>query len=564
MSEIKTRLLSLRSAIKTMGADAFYCTLSDAHLSEYIQKADQFLSFLSGFTGSNAELLVTADKAFLWTDSRYWEQAERQLLNSGIALMRDGEKDVPSVAEWLSEVNAKKSTVLALPLETLPLERYKKIRESVSKVIDFPDEAITKEWPDRPKREISSLYIHRASSVSAADKLKRLQKYIESINTQASPSALLLTKLDDIAWLTNLRGSDIAFNPVFISWAWVLPDSATLFLHDEILDDQVVQHLKEAGWMIAPYALLEKTIEAFLSQGGKVLARENDLNAKLYSQINDAWVAVKHPVALWKSVKTQEEIAGLKEVMKADGEALQAFIDELKARLANGEKLTENDAVDILHQKRSAIEGFIGESFGTIAAVDANAALPHYEPKEGKGAQIALPCILLVDSGAHYDRGTTDTTRVWFLGDPKDYPQEKLQRLKRDYTAVFLAMKTLSEATFKPGTNGVELDRVARAPIQAIGADFGHGTGHGIGLTLNVHETPPSISPREREGTLTPFEPGMVTSDEPGIYRPGEWGIRIENMLVCVEKEDGMLGFETLTQCDIDRTLLMENSLVGL
>lgn len=558
MSEIKSRLLSLRSAIKAMGADAFYCTLSDAHLSEYIQKTDQFLSFLSGFTGSNAELLVSADEAFLWTDSRYWEQAERQLLNSGIALMRDREKGVPSVAEWLSEVNAKKSTVLALPLETLPMERYKKIQESVTKVIDFPDKAITKQWPDRPKRDVFPLYIHHASSVSAADKRKRLQEYIESVDTQGSPSALLLTKLDDIAWLTNLRGSDIAFNPVFLSWALVMPESATLFLHDEILEDRVAQHLKEAGWTIAPYALLEKTIEGFIGQGGKVLARENDLNAKLYSQIKNAWVPVKHPVPLWKSVKTKEEIAGLKEVMKADGEALQAFINELKARLANGEKLTENDAVDILHQKRSATEGFIGESFGTIAAVDANAALPHYEPEEGKGAQIVPPCILLVDSGAHYDRGTTDTTRVWFLGDPKDYPQEKLQRLKRDYTAVFLAMKTLSEATFKPGTNGVELDRVARAPIQAIGADFGHGTGHGIGLTLNVHETPPSISPREREGTLTPFEPGMVTSDEPGIYRPGEWGIRIENMLVCVEKEDGMLGFETLTQCEIDRTLLIE------
>ena len=171
-----------------------------------------FLSFLSGFTGSNAELLVTADEAFLWTDSRYWEQAERQLLNSGIALMRDGEKDVPSVAEWLSEVNAKKSTVLALPLETLPLGRCKKIQESVTKVIDFPDKAITKQWPDRPKRDVFPLYIHHASSVSAADKRKRLQEYIESVDIQGSPSALLLTKLDDIAWLTNLRGSDIAFN----------------------------------------------------------------------------------------------------------------------------------------------------------------------------------------------------------------------------------------------------------------------------------------------------------------------------------------------------------------
>ena len=227
--------------------------------------------------------------------------------------------------------------------------------------------------------------------------------------------------------------------------------------------------------------------------------------------------------------------------------------------LANGEKLTENDAVHILHEKRAAIDGFIGESFGTIAAVDANAALPHYEPQEGKGAPIKPPCILLVDSGAHYDKGTTDTTRVWFLGNPDDYPVEKLSRLKRDYTAVFQAMKTLSESTFKPGTNGVQLDKIARGPIHAIGANFGHGTGHGIGLTLNVHETPPSISPREREGTLTAFEPGMVTSDEPGIYRPGEWGIRIENMLVCVEKEDGMLGFETLTQCEIDQTLLLIN-----
>lgn len=424
MSEIKSRLLSLRSALKAMGADAFYCTLSDAHLSEYIQKADQFLSFLSGFTGSNAELLVTADKAFLWTDSRYWEQAERQLLNSGIALIRDGEKDVPSVAEWLSEVNAKKSTALAVSLETLPLERYKKLQESVTEVIDFPDEAITKQWPDRPKRDVFPLYIHHASSVSAADKRKRLQEYIESIDTQGLPSALLLTKLDDIAWLINLRGSDIAFNPVFLSWALVMPESATLFLHDEILDDRVAQHLKEAGWTIAPYALLEETIEDFISRGGKILARENDLNAKLYSQIKNAWVPVKHPVSLWKSVKTKDEIAGLKEVMKADGEALQAFIDELKARLANGEKLTENDAVDILHQKRSAIEGFIGESFGTIAAVDANAALPHYEPEEGKGAKIVPPCILLVDSGAHYDRGTTDTTRVWFLGDPKIIPKK--------------------------------------------------------------------------------------------------------------------------------------------
>ena len=559
MSDIPNRLMALREAFSRMGANAFYCTLSDAHLSEYIQEADQFLSFLSGFTGSNAELLVTDDEAFLWTDSRYWEQAKGELQNSGIALMCQGQKEVPSVSEWLACKNQQNPIHLVLQLETLSLETYRALKDSVASVADFPDQTISDLWPQRPARTIHSLYIHRASSVTAAQKLVRLRRYLSDLSNKGQSGTLLLTKLDDIAWLTNLRGSDIAFNPVFLSWALVSETRAVIFLHEEALDDLIRSHLTQSGWTILPYSSLRAELETLIRTGSKILARDNDLNAELYEVIEKSWLSVRHPVSLWKSIKTPEEIAGLKEVMKADGEALEAFIEDIKVRLANGEKLTENDAVHILHEKRAAIDGFIGESFGTIAAVDANAALPHYEPQEGKGAPIKPPCILLVDSGAHYDKGTTDTTRVWFLGNPDDYPVEKLSRLKRDYTAVFQAMKTLSESTFKPGTNGVQLDKIARGPIHAIGANFGHGTGHGIGLTLNVHETPPSISPREREGTLTAFEPGMVTSDEPGIYRPGEWGIRIENMLVCVEKEDGMLGFETLTQCEIDQTLLLIN-----
>ena len=556
MTEVKNRLSALRQALKSLGANAFYGALSDAHLSEYIQKHDQFVSFLTGFTGSNAQIIVTETEAFLWTDSRYWEQAEGELSDSGITLMRDGSESVPKVTDWLKEKNSQSPLTLAVPLETFPLKRYREFKGCVESVIDFPEKNIDNVWHDRPLKTINALYIHHASSVSASAKLKPLQDWIGQNSGQKS--ALLLTKLDDIAWLTNLRGSDIEFNPVFLSWALVTQKDATIFIHQAILTEAIKEHLKTAGWQIAEYTDLDQVLTGLRDTGVKLLAREDDLNAKLYSLAENDWQLIKHPVPLWKSIKTPEEIAGLREVMKADGKAIEDFIEELKARLAKGERLTENDAAAILHEKRAAIPGFIGESFGTIAAIDANAALPHYEPKEGKGALITPPCILLVDSGAHYDKGTTDTTRVWFLGNPADFPEEKLKALKRDYTAVYRAMKALSEATFKPGTTGVDLDKIARAPIHAIGTNFGHGRGHGIGLTLNVHETPPNISPREHEGSLTAFQPGMIVSDEPGIYRPGLWGIRIENMLCCVEKEDGLLGFETLTKCAIDKTLLEE------
>lgn len=553
MSVIKERLQNLRQALHRLGANAFYCTLSDAHLSEYIQEADKFLTYLTGFTGSNAQLIVTENQALLWTDSRYWEQAAHELKDCEIVLMREGHDDVPAPHKWLTSQSEHAAVTLAVALETVSSATFKKLKESVSAVVDFQSSDIDNLWPDRPHRTINSLYIHHASSVSANDKLKRLQSYLQSLTDFADSDSLLLTRLDDIAWLANLRGSDIEFNPVFLSWALISKREACLFIHPQALTEEIALHLQKAGCRVLPYETFDNELT---QKKDSIWAREEDLNAKVFTLIQNRFKSCKHPVALWKAVKTPEEIAGLKEVMKADGQALEDFIDEIKDRLARGEHLTENDAVDILHRKRSAIPGFIGESFGTIAAVNANAAQPHYEPIPGHGAPIEPPCLLLVDSGAHYDKGTTDTTRVWFLGHSQDYPSEDLQALKRDYTAVYQAMKALSEATFKPGTTGLELDKIARAPIHAIGADFGHGTGHGIGLTLNVHETPPSISPREREGTMTPFEPGMIVSDEPGIYRPGRWGIRIENMLVCVQKAENLLGFETLTQCNIDQTLL--------
>lgn len=559
-TNIAKRLAALRAALESVHANAFYTTLTDAHLSEYIAECDKFLTFLTGFTGSDAELLVTKDRAYLWTDSRYWEQADRELVDTGILVMRSGDKAVPDVKTLIATLKKDGSAPISLALDDLrtDVKTFQSLQEVVDVTIAVDDSWIRSVWGDRPERVFRPLYVHHASSVSAHDKLLRLQQHLAKTN-ESDKAQLLLTRLDDIAWLTNLRGSDIAFNPVFLSWALISQHEATLFLNEEVNTSQIGEHLRQAGWLTAPYDAIFDALRELVGKKVPILAKPTDLNARIRFLLGDCYEPYRQPVPLWKAVKTPQEIAGLKAVMKADGAAIEAFIKELKERLQKGERLTENDAVDILHAKRAQIPGFIGESFGTIAAVNGNAALAHYEPKPGSGAPIVPPCVLLVDSGAHYDRGTTDTTRVWFLGDPNDFPKQDLKALKRDYTAVYRAMHALMNATFKPGTIGKELDPIAKAPIHAIGADFGHGTGHGIGLTLNVHETPPNISSRDREGTVTPFEPGMIVSDEPGIYRPSRWGIRIENMLLCVQKDNGLLGFESLTQCAIDETLLEQN-----
>lgn len=539
---------ALRAKLQEKGCNAFFISLCDPHLSEYIPNHYQFITPLTGFTGSNATVVVTMEEALLWTDSRYWEQASDELLE-GFTLMRDGDSQCVKVVDWLKAKNETTALTLAAPLSSVSSARYKELLENVHLVVDFENTEIDCLWVDRPTLVFNPLFIHHTSSVSSKDKLQRLRDYLRD---QELHGSLLLTRLDDIAWITNLRGSDIDFNPVFLGWALVDPDRATLFVNTQCLTDEVKLHLNANGWDVLPYDALE----IVLDDETQILVKTTDLNARLYQKFESKIREIKHPVALWKSVKTSEEIEGLKAVMIEDGRALELFIEEVKDRLAAGETLTENDAVDILHKYRSRIPGFIGESFGTIAAVNAHAALPHYEPVPGAGAPIVPPCVLLVDSGAHYDRGTTDTTRTWFLGNVKYFDPELLKQLKADYQAVYQGMTELMNAEFESGTRGVDLDAIARRPIEAIGANYGHGTGHGIGLTLNVHETPPNISPRQSEGSMTPFVPGMIVSDEPGIYRPGLWGIRIENMLLCVDKGNGKLGFECLTKCRIDDVLL--------
>lgn len=541
-------LSDLRQILKQKGLNAFFVSLSDPHLSEYIPKHYKFISVLSGFTGSNATVIVTLQEAYLWTDSRYWEQATQELFE-GFTLMRQGDENVPEPHIWLKEKNNQTELHLAAPLSWISAPKYLQILEAVTSVSTFSDEAFSNLWPNRPQLVFNPPFIHHASQHSAREKLSRLQSLLSE---DSSKGALLLTRLDDIAWLTNLRGSDIEFNPVFLSWALIKTDCARLFLNLQQVSPEVSAHLKQAGWCLEDY----EKINEVLAAEEIILARTSDLNAAIFHTYQTKIKEYAHPIALWKAIKTEKEIQALKAKMREDGQALELFIEEVKKRLATGEVLYETDVVEILHRYRSQIPGFIEESFATIAAVNANAALPHYAPNSRNNSPIIPPCVLLVDSGAHYDVGTTDTTRTWFLGDTQAFDPEKLKQLKADYQAVYQGMTDLMNAEFEEGTTGWDLDPIARKALKAIGANYGHGTGHGIGLTLNVHETPPNISPREHEGSKTALMPGMIVSDEPGIYRPGLWGIRIENMLVCVKKTNGKLGFECLTQCPIDTTLL--------
>ena len=552
---VSEKLAKLRQKMAGLCCNGYYVTINDPHLSEYIPDHFQLIEFLTGFTGSAGTLIVTEQNAYLWADSRYWVQAAKQLDDTGITLMKWGAENVPSPIEWLKD--QKEPLKLLIHDELVSIEQYEKLADASDTLLGISHTWMNDLWDTRPLLASNPIFHHTASVKTAAEKLTRLQSEIKKHESDQSvkDATLLLTKLDDIAWLTNCRGSDIAYNPVFLAWALVSATGAQLFIRQENLGETLKDRLQNEGWTINDYRHIDDVVRQCVDEEKTIVFDASQVNAHFLALTGGTHRHWEHPIALWKSIKEPQEIEGLKVAMRRDGVALMAFIDEIRMRLAAGEILTENDAVEILHQKRLLQENFITESFETIAAVNANAALPHYAPTPGLGAVIRPPCVLLVDSGAHYHEGTTDTTRVWFLGDPEEFSDD-FELLKQDYSAVYRGMKALSEATFPVGTRGIDLDKIARQPILETGIDYGHGTGHGIGLTLNVHETPPTISPRETKGTMTPLAPNMVMSDEPGIYREGRWGIRIENTIVCVDKGDGMLGFEVVTTCPIETVLL--------
>jgi Xaa-Pro aminopeptidase len=552
---VPTRLAALRAAMQQHGVAAVLVPSADPHLSEYLPAHWQARTWLSRFDGSAGTLVVTASEARLWTDSRYFSQAEQQLAGSGIALMKERVAGVPDHLSWLQQ-QLRHGEVLAVAGDSLSVNSQRQIElrlasggATVRIDLDLPG-AI---WPDRPALPQAPVFAHDPvhACVPRADKLRRLRETMKTLGATHH----LLSSLDDIAWLTNLRGSDVECNPVFLAHLLVEgAGRAVLFVDRAKLDDALVAELATDGIDIAAYETLPGALGALAAED-KLLLDSSRVVSAVAAAIPTATARIEaaNPSTSFKAVKTAAELDHIREVMRRDGVALVRAFRELEERLAAGEPLTELDVDTLLHRQRSAQPGWVGESFATIAGYVANGALPHYRATSGAHSKLQAKGLLLVDSGGQYLGGTTDITRVLALG-------ETTPEQRRDATLVMKGMIALSRARFPKGASGPQLDALARAPLWACGMDYGHGTGHGVGYFLNVHEGPHGIRPPSPGGALVPLEPGMITSIEPGLYKPGRHGIRHENLAVVIEAEQTEFGeflaFETLTLCPFDRRAL--------
>ena len=554
-TSIPARIAALRDAMAKRSIAACLVPTADPHLSEYLPAHWQAREWLSGFTGSAGTLVVTATEAGLWTDSRYFSQAEQQLAGSGIALMKQGVAHAPEHLAWLQQ-HLHQGDVIAVAGDSVSVATQRQIERLLGSVgiklrvdLDLPGDI----WPDRPALpnapDVENPLAYEANS--GAEKCDTLRSALRKQHATHH----LISSLDDIAWLTNLRGSDVECNPVFLAHLLVeTAGRATLFVDRMKLNDGLVAALAADGIQIANYATLGDALgelganDTLLFDPGRVVsAVVQKIGAKAKC------IESPNPSTAFKASKSKDELAHIREVMRRDGAALARAFRRLEERLTAGMTQTELDVDTLLREERSAQPDFVGESFATIAGYMENGALPHYRATPEAHNTLQRHGLLLVDSGGQYLGGTTDITRVLALG-----PTTAEQR--RDATLVMKGMIALSRARFPKGASGPQLDALARAPLWASGMDYGHGTGHGVGYFLNVHEGPQGIRPPVAGGALVPLEPGMISSIEPGLYKPARHGIRHENLAVVVEAEQTEFGdfyaFETLTLCPFDRRAL--------
>ena len=549
---------ALRQLMQAEGWGAVVISGTDPHSSEYLPKRWQVRQFVSGFTGSAGTVVITADHAGLWTDSRYFIQAAAQLEGTGIELHKLGLPDTVDYPEWMAENLAENSTVcvdgLCMPLATVQ-SMQTLFASKVITVVSRPD-FIDALWsdrpalPDAPAFELGLEYTGR----SRADKLAWLR---EAIATKHCGS-ILLSSLDEIAWLLNIRSRDIAHTPVVIAYLWVSADRAVLYTTESKFDETLIAALAADGVELAPYGAVVESIAAWPADT-PIYIDGTMLNYALYEKVTERFgskvVDAVSPVKLEKALKNETEIQGFREAYRKDGIVQTRFFRWLEGALARGERITEIDAADKLISLRREMEGYLDESFAPISAYGANAALPHYSATPEQCSVLEPRGLYLLDSGAHYLDGTTDITRTIPLG-----PLTEDEAF--DYTCVLQGMIALSMASFPRGTRGCQLDVLARMPLWKYNRNYGHGTGHGVGHVLCVHEGPQGM----RQNLLDqPILPGMVTSCEPGMYCEGQYGIRHENMLLCYADEVNEFGdwlaFMTLTCTYIDTTPLVEELL---
>lgn len=552
------KLALIRASMKETGLDAYIIPDTDPHLNEYIPEHWRIIPWLTGFTGSAATVVITQCFAGLWTDSRYFIQAEDQLLHSAFILMKPGPSDNSNFIEWLQQ-NLERGSRIGLDGRTFSISRLRKLKEVCTEKnisVDIEYDPIPEIWIDRP-----SLPGHQAIDYpvkfAGKDRAARIREVRDEM-IRLGAEYHLLASPDDIMWILNIRGKDIKYSPLLLSFAIVGLDQIMLFADEDKIPDLLAREFDRLGIIILPYEEVSGIIST-LRTSSFVLISPATTSAALYDSIYQG-IKIKEDVSIparFKAVKNSIEIRNIGNAMIRDGVALTRFfywIDQNSYSVPMSElSLTEK-----LYYFRSEQDNFLSLSFSSIIAYNEHAALPHYNAVSETDSVIGQEGLLLVDSGSQYLDGTTDITRTIAMGQPSE-------KQKNDFTHVLKGNIALATVQFPAGTFGYQLDILARKNLWAHGLNYGHGTGHGVGYCLNVHEGPYGIGPMSGIDRNYPIVPGVLISDEPGIYRKDEYGIRTENLLICYEHEETEFGhflkFDTVSLCYIDKKLINKSML---
>lgn len=554
--DIKSRLTALRKAMARNNIDAFIIPSMDAHLSEYTPKRWKGRTWISGFNGSAGTVVVTADKAGLWTDSRYFLQAAEQLKGSTIELYKEAVPGVPTIEQFLTQTLSAGKTVACdgACYAHAQAEALEKALDNFGIVFRTDTDLLEEIWTDRP--DIPGEKLFRQSAEYAGYTAKEKIAIVNTELKKQGANAVVVTMLDELAWVFNLRGYDVDFNPVGVAFGFISEKESVLFVKSEKVDDALRGALEKEGIHVRAY---ESVVDYISGLGAevKLLVDSKRISEKLFRAIPAHCRIIESVsvITMLKAIKNKTELDGVRNAMVRDGVSLTRFFIWLEKALAEGERPTEYEIGKILNGFRAKGEKFYGDSFGTIAGYKGHGAIVHYEAKVESSYRLEPEGILLLDSGGQYLDGTTDITRTIALGKVSD-------EIKTDYTLVLKGHIGIAMCQYPQGTRGSQIDILARKPLWDRGLNYGHGTGHGVGCFLNVHEGPQNI---RTEVNPTVLEVGMITSNEPGIYRADQYGIRIENLVVtkvnCETEFGKFLGFETLTLCYLDNSLVKKELL---
>ena len=556
-TNIPERIAALREAMKQHKIDAYIIPTSDPHMSEYPADCWKYREWISGFTGSAGTVIITADKAGLWTDSRYFLQASTQLEGTGIELFKMMLPETPTIPEFLTH-ELKEGQTVGLNGEIYSLADARSLEKALAeKEIKLNTNAslidpIWKERPAIPEAPMFEMPIE-LSGKSTEDKLLDINKMLH----KAGADCTILSALDEVAWTFNIRGTDVAYNPVVISYAFVSEKESVLFVNPKKIPVEIAEHLKKEGVTLADYGMLA-TFLSRLPERTRVFIDSKRTNVAIYNALPKSSILIEgiSPANHLKSIKNETEIKGFRNAVLKDGIAMTKFYFWLEKMLKAGEKVTELSAAAKLTALRSEQPQYVMDSFASISSYGPHGAVVHYSPTPETDTELKTDSLYLLDSGAQYLDGTTDITRTIALCD------EPSEQMKKDFTRALKGTIGIAKCKFPAGIRGCLIDAFARKALWDAGINYLHGTCHGIGHCLNVHEGPQSIRMEENPVIL---EPGMVMSDEPAMYRPGEYGIRTENMILIREDSETefgkFLGFETLTLCYIDTKLVIPSML---